>query len=630
MKKYIVVVLLNCMAMQVIGAVNGRVYVDANQNGIFDSTIDQSLAGIKVMAGTGEFTFSAADGIYYLDILQTGPNSVTAAAPSVTTCGQTAVLQISSPVSGNHGITVDSLTQVFPNLDFAYVPDGYPCGSAYGHVWLDLDSNNQWDASEPPIPGVALMVDNQLLFTNSLGRFVSPIPYGGSAIISLVNNTFDPCLPDPNLVGNGPYNQLFPANSGTHFATTAPAYPIDGDNHFGLSLSPVAGTNVDNWGRLYTLNPYRGDRPGEEFTINIDWKRFSNIDSACYIRIDFDSNYVDYIGPHVGYPGGGYSHVDTAGPGFVIMLLENINYKCMLLYFALSDSVPTDYELDWQATFFCDAPDVCYDRDTLNRTVSLPSSFKRDPGQPYLGQTFIRVYNEGAAPDGQIDANDTIFSYLYQFMNTSGDSVHYLKIVDTLPEEFRIHSITSPFSNFEYNMSMDENGVMTFEFPEVALPDSSVDYDASTVFISYFITAKQNLPEGTVINNTATAVFNRGATTQTTNVATNYIPGDTTTVTDTTVVTDTTDTTTLIWPVEPEPGFSIYPNPSTGRVIVQLTGTDAAEIKVLSAAGQLVLEKSLAESATEEIDLNAFGAGVYFIHVKGDDLNRVEKLIITE
>ena len=75
-------------------------------------------------------------------------------------------------------------------------------------------------------------------------------------------------------------------------------------------------------------------------------------------------------------------------------------------------------------------------------------------------------------------------------------------------------------------------------------------------------------------------------------------------------------------------GFSVYPNPSTGLLSIQVTNTvGPLRCTVLNSVGQLILEKGL--SGTEsEIDLQGMESGIYFIRVQSEGHSKTERVII--
>lgn len=81
--------------------------------------------------------------------------------------------------------------------------------------------------------------------------------------------------------------------------------------------------------------------------------------------------------------------------------------------------------------------------------------------------------------------------------------------------------------------------------------------------------------------------------------------------------------------------FILYPNPSTGKAIIQITGDTNNEfakyyITVLTITGQVVYSEATL-SSTHEMDLSNLTAGLYFVQVRGKNgVTLNQKLILTK
>ncbi len=75
---------------------------------------------------------------------------------------------------------------------------------------------------------------------------------------------------------------------------------------------------------------------------------------------------------------------------------------------------------------------------------------------------------------------------------------------------------------------------------------------------------------------------------------------------------------------------SIYPNPSEGKVFVDLNGThvDELTVAVFNASGQSVVHYEEGNLLNPEIDLSGFEKGLYYIQLVSDKFNVTEKVII--
>jgi hypothetical protein len=80
--------------------------------------------------------------------------------------------------------------------------------------------------------------------------------------------------------------------------------------------------------------------------------------------------------------------------------------------------------------------------------------------------------------------------------------------------------------------------------------------------------------------------------------------------------------------------LSAYPNPSTGKVTIELRdlANDKAEVKVMDAFGKLVWETTVADNNrfmnAVSVDLSAYAPGLYFITVKSGDKLGMSKVML--
>jgi hypothetical protein len=75
---------------------------------------------------------------------------------------------------------------------------------------------------------------------------------------------------------------------------------------------------------------------------------------------------------------------------------------------------------------------------------------------------------------------------------------------------------------------------------------------------------------------------------------------------------------------------SIYPNPSTGLFTISVAGINVTSYSITNSLGQVVISEDIlgTESLTKEIDLNAFGKGIYFVTIMTADKSGVYKVIL--
>ena len=204
------------------------------------------------------------------------------------------------------------------------------------------------------------------------------------------------------------------------------------------------------------------------------------------------------------------------------------------------------------------------------------------------------------------------FVYTIRFQNTGNDVAYDVKILDTLDtnldwETFRV--LGSSHSEV-LNTSLDNEGIITFDFQNIFLPDSTANLEGSNGYVTYMMSALDGLAESTVIRNSAGIYFDQN-------------PPILTNTTESVMVSMLTTSTTT--PDDLFPDLAILPNPNTGTF--QVEGIPRGTYHLLNTKGQLIQSGKL-ESGTL-IDISAAARGVYFIQMMVDEqivTRRVVKL----
>lgn len=84
---------------------------------------------------------------------------------------------------------------------------------------------------------------------------------------------------------------------------------------------------------------------------------------------------------------------------------------------------------------------------------------------------------------------------------------------------------------------------------------------------------------------------------------------------------------------EPEKEMVVYPNPSSGKVFLSLTGFKGkrTEVRVMNVIGNIVYREHFFETeeqATKVLDLSKFASGLYYVKLEADEYSEIRKVII--
>ena len=98
-------------------------------------------------------------------------------------------------------------------------------------------------------------------------------------------------------------------------------------------------------------------------------------------------------------------------------------------------------------------------------------------------------------------------NYTIRFQNTGNAPATKVVVIDTLSPLVNPASLVVGASNFPYKYTLSGNGIITFTFDPIYLPDSAQSADSSIGFVNYSVNVRSGNPIGTQIKNTASIYF---------------------------------------------------------------------------------------------------------------------------
>lgn len=141
-----------------------------------------------------------------------------------------------------------------------------------------------------------------------------------------------------------------------------------------------------------------------------------------------------------------------------------------------------------------DSVDVFLDNNTFSFTQTVTGSY--DPNDKLVW------------PEDVYDLNtDSILDYTIRFQNTGTDTAFTVVVVDTLPAEISVGSFQPGPASHPYEYSLNAQGILTFTFENILLPDSNVNEPASHGLVGFRVRPDDGLPVGTTITNAADIYF---------------------------------------------------------------------------------------------------------------------------
>ena len=122
----------------------------------------------------------------------------------------------------------------------------------------------------------------------------------------------------------------------------------------------------------------------------------------------------------------------------------------------------------------------------------------------------ISAKAEGVGTQHFILKNSDI-EYKIRFQNTGNDTAFVVRILDKLPNELDASTLRIGTASHPFTWRLASNGTLEFLFQNILLPDSTTNEVRSHGFVTYRIATKNNLTDGTTINNQAQIYFDVNA-----------------------------------------------------------------------------------------------------------------------
>ena len=137
--------------------------------------------------------------------------------------------------------------------------------------------------------------------------------------------------------------------------------------------------------------------------------------------------------------------------------------------------------------------------DPFGDQACLPVTASFDPNDK-------QAFPAGFGPDHLVEP-DWEIEYLIRFQNTGTDTAFKVVIRDTLSPSLNPSTVRPGAASHPYTWDLTGEGVLSFTFDNILLPDSTTNEPESHGFISFTIEQDEDILPGTVFENTAFIYF---------------------------------------------------------------------------------------------------------------------------
>ncbi len=460
-----------------------------------------------------------------------------------------------------------------------------------GTVYHDVNGNCVQDAGEPGINHIQLHCSGiGYTYTNAAGEYYFLVPAGSYTITQTILS----------------YWPLASCQSNNISVTTSAGFGCSHTVDFADAMNPIHDVSIQTWDASFAVP---GNVYSQAVIIN---NNGTTTEGNVLGGYNTDGQiFAPTFMPSSSFAAGSptwYSTSGGVGPSLApgASLLYYLDYN-------VPTYIPMGTELVFKDTAAYQSPvsNWLTDYSPWNNvnyfTTTVVSSY--DPN-------FIEVSPKGWSIDGNISHNDTVLTYMVHFQNTGTYKAQNIVVIDTLDPDLDYKTLRPSFASAECKVSLSQNGVVTYTFPNINLPPESQEPIASNGMFSYTIKTKSGLPYGTQFKNRAAIYFDYNAPIITnTAVNTIWFPQTVTTVNDN------------------RSTFEIYPNPAshTFNAIINSTHAADADMSITNVTGQVLMSKTVALQEGKQTitsDASSLAPGIYFVSFNDHGSVQTAKLVI--
>ena len=190
--------------------------------------------------------------------------------------------------------------------------------------------------------------------------------------------------------------------------------------------------------------------------------------------------------------------------------------------------------------------------------------------------------------------------YTIRFQNTGNDYAWDIVIRDTLDSDLDFSTFECLYASHELQTTISEDGIISFLFENIFLPDSTSNFAESQGFIKYRIHPKTELDDFTLVENTAHIYFDANPPI----------------VTNTTINTLVDEIPVFTKELKEKIKMKIFPNPTGNYLNIEtssITNLENYEMEIWSILGQKIIATQF---FIKQIHLRHIPKGVYFLRLK--------------
>nr|WP_321235200.1 T9SS type A sorting domain-containing protein [uncultured Psychroserpens sp.] len=254
------------------------------------------------------------------------------------------------------------------------------------------------------------------------------------------------------------------------------------------------------------------------------------------------------------------------------------------------------------ATYMSTGNDIVDTNNTSSITEEVIGSY--DPNNKMEAHGPQIVFDDFAS-------SDEYLYYTIRFQNLGTAPATFIRIDDIIDSQMDETTFQMLRSSHDYVVTRTENNLEWF-FEDINLPAEQDDSEGSNGFVYFRIKPNSGYAIGDIIPNTASIFFDFNAPIVTNTFETEFV-----------------EESLSISELD-EIVFNVFPNPAKEQITIELGAVNYGILtfNIVDIQGKLIIEQSINQSNTTDIDISDLQSGLYFVKLNAGNEILVKKLII--
>jgi hypothetical protein len=453
------------------------------------------------------------------------------------------------------------------------VPDSNDCVELFGSVFLDDNANCFQDGNDAGLANIPILLTS----TTSGNTYWAYTDAAGSYSIRVPEDNYD-------VETTWQYNSYYSPTCGASFLSNISLSAVSGASQLDFGYQIDSSTVQD---LSVSITAFSTATPGFPYYNYIQYCNDGLLPMSGTVELTYDSQleWAPSGNTAAGYFFNTYPLPTSSNTASQLLTWDFVNlapYQCRTIYVDFNTPINMGLMPGMPVVQNVNITPVAGDATPSNNIASLNDSITSswDPN------------DKAVYPAGQMSTDEKDHHYTIRFQNEGNGPAYRVVIRDVIDANLDLQTLRNVSASHDFVISQEVPGELAFIFDNINLVPQSVSEELSQGFVSFTLSQVDDVPENTIISNTADIFFD-------------FNPAITTNTVENLIKNEVTSISGLV------STLAIYPNPTSGLIHVE-SSNPVSNFALTDMSGRRVWSMSN-EVNSFTTDLSHIAPGMYMI-----------------